>query len=414
MFNYYKFKDEYLFSYKKDYNYKQIDASAALSNCKVLYYLNELDPIISKKTFSVSDPSILFLEKEGLELLDKNSLDYNIPKEIEQMIDAGKVKCINTLYPNYVESIQLDEKVKKKVNILALGDVGSTLLLGLHLLGSTCIDTIGIYDRSSDKIKRFEYEMNQTMIPFKNNAFPNVKGITKDELFNCDMFVFCASKGVPPINSKIKDVRMIQFNENAKIIKEYALMARKLNFKGIFSVVSDPVDPLCKTVLLESNKNDNGEYDFKGLAPEQIKGYGLGVMNARASYYAKCENKYSHYLNEGRAFGPHGEDLIIADSINNYNDKLSKELTKLAVNANMDVRATGFKPFIAPALSSGAISIILTLRGEWHYSSNFLGGVYMGAKNRNTTTGLEFERINIPKPLYARLEKTYNMLKTIN
>ena len=414
MFNYYKFKDKYLFSYKKKYNYKQIDASDALSNCKVLYYLNELDPIISKKTFSISDPSILFLKKEGLELLVKNSLDYNVPKELKQMIDNDKVKCINTLYPNYEESIRLDEKVKKKVNILALGDVGSTLLLGLHLLGGTCIDTIGIYDRNSDKIKRFEYEMNQTMIPFKHNAFPYVKGITKDELFDCDMFVFCASKGVPPISSKIKDVRMIQFNENAKIIREYALMARKLNFKGIFSVVSDPVDPLCKTVLLESNKSDNGEYDFKGLAPEQIKGYGLGVMNARASYYAKRENKYSHYLNEGRAFGPHGEDLIIADSINNYNDKLSKELTKLTVNANMDVRATGFKPFIAPALSSGAISIILTLRGEWHYSSNFLGGVYMGAKNRNTTTGLEFERINIPKLLYARLQNTYNILKTIN
>lgn len=65
-----------------------------------------------------------------------------------------------------------------------------------------------------------------------------------------------------------------------------------------------------------------------------------------------CDGRFSQFLTEGRSFGPHGQDLVIADSIENYNDELSKELTQLTVTANLHMRAIGFKPFIAPAYSS--------------------------------------------------------------
>ena len=103
--------------------------------------------------------------------------------------------------------------------------------------------------------------------------------------------------------------------------------------------VSDPVDLLCLAALKEGRGM---------LSPEQIKGYGLGVMNARAIYYSKKYDKFSMYLKEGRAFGPHGKDLVIANSIRDYDDDLSKELTRYAVEANLEVRKTGFKPYIAP------------------------------------------------------------------
>ena len=45
--------------------------------------------------------------------------------------------------------------------------------------------------------------------------------------------------------------------------------------------------------------------------PEQIQGYGLGVMNARAAYFAKKTNVFNPFLKEGRAFGPHGQYLIV-------------------------------------------------------------------------------------------------------
>ena len=99
-------------------------------------------------------------------------------------------------------------------------------------------------------------------------------------------------------------------------------------------MVSDPVDPLCRAAWLESNRSESGVTDNNGLKPAQIQGYGLGVMNSRAVYYAKRDSRFRSFLTEGRAFGPHGKDLIIANSIERYDDELSKELTILAVEAN--------------------------------------------------------------------------------
>lgn len=400
---YYKYNNNYLFSLEDVYEYEKIGNLP--ENLNVAYFLCKLDTVTSKRAFVLSSISDLYIKSESMDMLRLNNVSNDIPNTIKTLIENRKVKVINTNYNNYEECISIEKNTKKKVNILALGDVGSTMLIGLKLLGGNSIDSIGIYDRSSEKISRWEYEMNQTSYPMDFDLLPEVHKIDKSQLFQCDMFVFCASKGVPPVGAEGIDVRMVQFQENAKLIKEYAIMAAESNFKGIFAVVSDPVDLLCATVLKEAN--------YK-LAPEQIKGYGLGVMNARAAYYAKKYNKFSSFLTEGRAYGPHGNDLVIANSIENYDDELSKELTKLAVEANLEVRKTGFKPYIAPALSSAAISIILTLEGKWHYSSNFLGGVFMGVKNRNLPTGLEIEKVNMCDKLYNRIYYSYENLLKLN
>ena len=119
------------------------------------------------------------------------------------------------------------------------------------------------------------------------------------------------------------------------------------------------------------------------------------------------------FLAEGRTFGPHGQDLVVADSIEHYNDELSKELTNLTVTANLHMRSIGYKPFVAPAFSSGAISILMALRGDWHCGSVFLGGVYMGVKNRYTENGLEAEILPLPDALYDRIVFAEENLKKI-
>ena len=111
-------------------------------------------------------------------------------------------------------------------------------------------------------------------------TLPEVRMLEQDELFDCDMFVFCASKGVPPVGAA-GDVRMAQLEANSQLVGIYADMAVKAGFGGIFAVVSDPVDPLCKAAVLS------------GLAPEQVQGYGLGVMNGRASYFAAKDQRLS-------------------------------------------------------------------------------------------------------------------------
>ena len=78
------------------------------------------------------------------------------------------------------------------------------------------------------------------------------------------------------------------------------------------------------------------------------------------------------------------------------------------------MRRLGFKPYVAPALSSGALSLLLCLRGEWHCSSTYLGGIFMGAHNRATSSGTELERLALPDALMARLRETERKLRAID
>jgi len=196
---------------------------------------------------------------------------------------------------------------------------------------------------------------------------------------------------------------MAQLEANREIIAHYGALARKSDFQGLMAVVSDPVDPLCKAFL-----------EASGFHPAQVQGYGLGVMNARAAYYAEKDARFACYLEEGRAFGPHGGDLVIANSVAAYDEELSRELSDLTVNANMQVRDLGYKPYIAPAISSAAVSILLTLRGEWHYGSLYLGdgktGAFLGIKNRITAEGPVYEDLELPEALYARIKNAYDNL----
>ncbi len=302
-----------------------------------------------------------------------------------------------------------------RINIAALGDVGATLLLGLKLMGGGLVDSIGIFDLNENVIKRYEAEMNQIGWPFGERPLPEVQAVSEKDLFDCDMLVFCASKAVPPIGAA-GDVRMMQLKANGAIAAHYGRLAEKAGFEGIFAVVSDPVDPLCREVLASS-----------GLRPAQVRGYGLGVMNKRAEYFARRkategDMRFASYIEEGRAFGPHGEDLVIANSIENYDDEISRQLTALTVGANLRIRELGFKPYLAPAISSGAASLILTLSGEWNYSSVYFGtdrekaspcypsGAFLGIRNRICGDEVEIEDVPLPQKLYERIETAYKKL----
>ena len=409
MVTYYKIGDMFCASAHGDLPYEKTEKPAAGTT---LTWLFTGEPGSRRASFLVNHPAELFAECEDVSWLNTNRLNASaydgqtreLPADLRAQLDAGTLRAVNASHPKFEEILAYKpKKGKKRVHVLAIGDVGSMLLTGLHLLGGDVISSIGICDISDKVTARWEFEENQIAYPWDYDAMPEVDVVDQDHLFDCDVFVFVASKGIPPVGSGVKDVRMYQFENNSKIIGHYAKMAREKNFKGLFCAVSDPVDPLAKTAFLESNKNEAGEYDWMGLLPEQIQGFGLGVMNARAAYYAKRDPRFKQFLTEGRSFGPHGQDLVIADSIENYNDELSKELTNLTVTANLHMRAIGYKPFVAPAFSSGAISILMTLREQWHCGSVFLGGVYMGVKNRYTEHGLETETLALPDALYERI-----------
>ena len=295
--------------------------------------------------------------------------------------------------------LHLPERVR--VTLLALGDVGSTLLMGLRLMGGNVIGSIGICDVRPGAAERWEFELNQIQSP-DGAALPPVDIVTPEQLFDGDVFLFCASRMVPDTSVTQGDVRMAQYALNRELAAVYARMAGEKGFKGLFCVVSDPVDPLCRAVLRES-----------GLDPAQVRGFGLGVMHARALYYARKDGRFASYLTEGRAFGPHGEDLVLANSVEHYDDDLSRELTEKVAHANLEMRKLGYKPYVAPALSSGALSLLALLRGEWHYSSVFDGLVFMGCRNRLTAAGIETERLALPAALQRRIDETREKLDAI-
>ena len=82
---------------------------------------------------------------------------------ISELIDKNrktKLSESSVMFPD-------KKRIKKdsKVNLLALGDVGGTVLMGLKLLGGSTISQIGIYDLDEKMARRYEMEINQISFP---------------------------------------------------------------------------------------------------------------------------------------------------------------------------------------------------------------------------------------------------------
>ena len=349
-------------------------------------------------------------------MLDASRLpDTQVDDRTAAAIREGRLTAVNQNRAGWEQVLSpAPNRGKKRVHILAIGDVGSTLLTGLKLLGGDVISSIGICDLSEKITARWEFEMGQINLPWDYDAFPPVEVVRPEDLFACDVFIFVASKGIPPVGSQVKDVRMAQFENNAAIVKSYARMARRARFQGLWCAVSDPVDPLAKTAYLESNRDEEGRWDGLGLRPEQGPGLRPGVMNARAAYYAKRDPKLASFLTQGRSFGPHGTGLWIANSVEHYDEEISRELTRLTVTANLQMRELGFKPYVAPALSSGRPVHPPHPAGTVALRLGVPGRDLYGGKEPVHPRGVETELLpHIPDPLFGHIREAAEHLKEI-
>ena len=408
---YYRVENRLAASFLEDLPFEQTGAGVP-----ELFLLKRELPIC-RSAWKVTDARQLTADTETVAWFDPRRMDdaHEVDEGVSAAIAAGTLTAIDLSNPMWRHAIAYTQPKagKKRVNLLAVGDVGSTLLTALKLLGSDVIGSIGICDLSEKTVARWTTEMGQISWPWDYCSIPEVEAVDMEHLFDGDVFIFAATKAIPAVGSNVKDVRMAQLEANAGIVAHYARMARNANYKGLFMVLSDPVDQLCQAAYNAANRNEKGEWDGLGLLPEQVQGYGLGVMTARAAYYAKQDERLASYLTEGRSFGPHGKGLLIANSVANYDDALSMELTEKTVTANLKMREIGFKPYVAPAVSSGAMQLILTLRGQWHCGSVCLGGVWFGVRNRYTPNGLEVETLDLPDGLYSRLQETEEILRSI-
>ena len=311
---------------------------------------------------------------------------------------------LNTAFPRAMAlapSLLAPKQKDLRLTLVGLGDVGGQLLTVLKLLGDE-IDEIGIYDPNDALVDRYVLELNQIL----DRETPRIVRRSPADLFDCDLFLFTASRGVPPVGAA-GDVRMLQFEKNRDMLRAYAKQARSSGFRGLFCQISDPVDLLARAVFLQSNRNEGGALDFGGLLPEQIVGFGLGVMKARADFIARRMGNSCPNL---RAYGPHGAGLVIANDPDAYDEALSLELTRQTVAANMEVRALGFKPYIAPAISSACLSILQLVRGQAFHGAVPLGGVYFGCRSRRIG-GFAPLAEALPPALVARIEAAWQALR---
>ncbi len=303
-------------------------------------------------------------------------------------------------YPWLMES----PEDKKRVHIIGLGDVGQNAALGLRITGGEQISRIGLFDIDQNLCSRMEIELGQIRSPMNRHPLPDITILNRENLFDCDILLFCATRSVPAVGEESKgDVRMAQFAANRLIIADYAKQALANGYCGLFGVVSDPLDLLCAEVS-------------RFLPTDQIQGFGLGVMFARAAYYAAKRSgkdpRFSYFPESGRVYGPHGNGLVAVNSIKpeHYDDAATEKLTNLTVGANISVRALGYKPYIAPGVSSIALTIPELIAGRWNDSARCLNGVFFGARNKQTPTGTKWEREPLPDELYYRLRESYRAL----
>ena len=391
------------------------DAVPADAPFSPLVFLVRRDPLRSRGLFAVTVLDEVF-EAETAGVLLPPAQGTTPAEPLREFVAANGACVLNTAFSaafSVLERWHRKRTQPLRVTLVGLGDVGGTLLTALKLIGGDVISSIGICDLNQNIVARWTAEMGQISWPWDYDALPEVEPVEPAHLFECDVFLFAATKSIPAVGSAVQDVRMAQFAANRPLVESFARQAREAGFRGLFAVMSDPVDPLCKAAFLASNQDASGQWNGQGLLAEQIQGLGLGVMNARAAWFAKQDPRFADFLTEGRSFGPHGRGLVIANSVAHYDDALSRELTELVETANLRIRDLGFKPYVAPAISSGAMQLLLTLRGAWHCGSVCLGDVWFGVRNRYTPHGLETESLSLPDALFARLAETETLLREI-
>ena len=169
-------------------------------------------PMAGRETFAVPDAAAL-TAAEGIETLCLEQ-GGSVPEELAAALAAGRVRAVNAAHPRWERLLApafpaCPPRDKVRVNLLALGDVGSTLAMGLRLLGGDVVGSIGLCDVREGVARRWEFELNQIGFPGAYDALPPVEEVAVEDLFDCDVFLFCASRFVPDTAVKQGDVRPV-------------------------------------------------------------------------------------------------------------------------------------------------------------------------------------------------------------
>ena len=164
------------------------------------------------------------------------------------------------------------------VGVVGTGAIGSELAFQLGQL--PFVDTVHLFNRSTDTAKGFALDMNHGAAS-DTSAHTFVAHTTAKEVFEQASVVFLTFRDetIPPQADLPERWRKLPGHLAA--IKEYAQLAEETQFGGTIFVVTNPVDILTYALYAHSQKGRHP------LRTYQVYGVGLEVDAARALAYGK-------------------------------------------------------------------------------------------------------------------------------
>ncbi len=160
-----------------------------------------------------------------------------------------------------------------------------------------CIESIGICDLNQKAVARWTAEMGQVSWPWDYDALPEVEPVAPEQLCSA---ATCSSSPPPRACRRWAATSGTcgwpSSSANRPLVEHFARQAREAGFRGLFAVLSRPGGPAVQGGVSGLQPGARTAGGTAGACwPEQIQGFGLGVMNARAAYFAKQDPRFAAF-----------------------------------------------------------------------------------------------------------------------
>ena len=207
---------------------------------------------------------------------------------------------------------------------------------------------------------------------------------------------------------------MAQYQLNRELAALYARKAREARYRGAVLRGQRPGGPPVPGGADGEQPRSRRRDGLSG--PADLPGPGLrpGGHERPGGLLRPAGPRFASFLTDGRTFGPHGEDLVVANSIDRYDDGLSRLLTERTVHANLQMREMGFKPLCGPgpvlrsaesaAVSAGPVALLVHIPGRRVH----------GGPEPGNGGGHGAGRLPLPRQLQDRLQTTMDRLRAID
>jgi len=122
---FYKLQNKVLISQYKYNEFEPISEKEAEKSRDIMYALTSIDPLKSRRSFCITDSSLMFLKKGGIHLIKKERKEISkLPLWIKEKIREKKLSSINVQYPDWQNVLTYPLPCKWRIHLVGLGDVG--------------------------------------------------------------------------------------------------------------------------------------------------------------------------------------------------------------------------------------------------------------------------------------------------